>query len=72
MTRVKETLEGRHSPASDPPHVPVVTVLDSDIDLTYEDLNKADLKAEAARRGLGVSGNKRAIRARLEADDIEE
>ncbi len=66
MPRVRDTLEGGHAPATDPPHMPVTT---STVEDRYGDWNKADLKAEAARRSLHVSGSKTQIVTRLEEDD---
>ncbi len=37
----------------------------------YNDLTKAELKAEAENRGIEASGNKKALVAALEANDAE-
>lgn len=78
MRRLKHYLEGGHTPATFPEPSsklktePISTIeANEELASSYKDLNKADLKAEAARRNLTVSGTKSEVIERLKEADEE-
>ena len=70
MARVRQTLETRHHPATFPETATFAPEVEDVFNSrNYDDMNKADLKAECVRRLISTTGTKAVLIQRLEEYD---